>query len=201
MRAVLAADRTHESLSTRGFTMPNTADVRRAVTDQSRAVLDDARKPLYAVVGAGNLVLAQAGQLRDLPADTQTAVDIRVREVRSRIEDLRGDLWQRLAELRSRAGSLQGRGLNRTELRSMLERYLEVARETYHDLADRGEKVVTEAANRPAVRRVLDRAEGLLDRAGDTVEAAAAGAEETIEPATEPKAPARKATGRRAAAQ
>jgi len=181
--------------------MPNTADVRKVVTDQSKAVLEDARKPLYAVVGAGNLVLAQASQLRDLPADTQSAVDARVKEVRARIEDLGADLWQRLAELRSRAGSLQGRALSRTELRSMLERYLDVARGTYHDLAERGEKVVTETASRPAVRRVLDRAEGLLDRTGDTVEAVAEDAEETVEAATEPKVPARKATSRRAAAQ
>jgi hypothetical protein len=171
--------------------MPNTEDVRRTVTDQGRAVLEDARKPLYAVVGAGNLVLEQASQLRDLPGDTQSAVDSRVKDVRSRIEDLRADLHQRLAELRTRAESLQGRTLNRAELRSVLERYLDLARETYHDLAERGEKVVREASDRPAVRRVLDRAEGLLDRTGDTAEAAAAGVEQTVAAATEPTGPAR----------
>jgi heparin binding hemagglutinin HbhA len=167
--------------------MPNTAELRRTVTDQGRAVLEDARKPLYAVVGAGNLVLEQAGQLRDLPADTQSAVDSGVKEVRTRIEDLRADLRQRLTELRSRAGSLQERTLNRAELRSALERYLDRARETYQDLAERGEKVVHEVADRPAVRRVLDRAEGLLDRTRDTTEAAAERAEQTVEAATEPR--------------
>jgi heparin binding hemagglutinin HbhA len=167
--------------------MPITTDVRRAVTGPGRAVIEDARKPLYAVVGAGNLVLEQASQLRELPADTQSAMDARVREVRTRIEDLRADLVQRFAELRSRAESLQGHALSRSELRSALERYLDRARGTYQDLAERGEKVVTETANRPAVRRVLDRAEGLLDRTGDTVEAAAAGAEQTVEAATQPK--------------
>jgi hypothetical protein len=171
------------------------------VTDQSKAVLEDARKPLYAVVGAGHLALAQASQLRELPADTQTAMDTRVREVRTRVEDLRADLVQRFSELRSRAGSLQGRTLSWAELRSVLDRYLDLAHGTYQDLAERGEKVVTETANRPAVRRVLDRAEGLLDRTGDTVQAAAAGAEQTVEAATQPAAPARKATGRRTAAK
>jgi heparin binding hemagglutinin HbhA len=177
--------------------MPNTADVRKTVTGQGRAVLEDARKPLYAFLGAGDLVLARASQLRELPGDTQTAMDGRVREVRTRIEDLRADLRHRLAELLSRAESLQDRAPKPAELRSMVEKYLERARETYEDLAERGEKVVSEAATRPGVKRVLDRAESLLDRTGDTVDAAAAGVQETVEAATKPKAPARKTAVRR----
>src|SRR5262249_28625445 len=179
--------------------MPISADVRKAraaVAGQSKAVLGDARKPLYAVVGAGDLA---ASQLRELPAGTQAAVDSRVHQVRTRIGDLRADVWTRLADLRSRASGLPDRAPKPAELRSTLGSYLGRARDLYQDLAERGEQVVTKAAERPGVKHVLARAETLFDRAGDTVEAAADGADETAQPATKPKAPARKTPARNAA--
>jgi heparin binding hemagglutinin HbhA len=187
--------------------MPITADVRKAreaVMDQSKAVLEDARKPLYAVVGAGDLAVSRtASQLRELPADYQSAVDIRVKQVRTRIEDLRTDVLTRITELRGRATELQGRATDTagkafvtpSELKSRVETYLDKAKEVYEDLAARGEKVVTKVSDRPAVKSVVDRAETLFDRAGDTVEDAAATAEAATEP-TSHKAPTRKAATR-----
>src|SRR5512144_224939 len=102
--------------------MPNTTEVRKTVTDQGKAVLEDARKPLYAFVGAGDLVLARASHLRELPADTQSAMDTRVKEVRGRIDDWRADVRHRFTELRSRAESLQDRALSPAELRSWIEK-------------------------------------------------------------------------------
>jgi len=199
--------------------MPITTDVRRAV-DQSRAVLEDARKPLYAVVGAGDLAVSRtASQLRDLPAETQSAVDDRVRLVRARLEDLRSDVKVRIAELRStvtelrgRATELQGKAsdtagrafVTPSELRSRVETYLGKAREVYEDLAARGEKVVTKVSDRPAVKSVIGRAETLFDRAEGAVSDAAASVSDTAEAvsdATAPKAPARKAPARKAAAK
>jgi len=192
--------------------MPITTDVRRAV-DQSRAVLEDARKPLYAVVGAGDLAVSRtASQLRDLPAETQSAVDDRVRLVRARLEDLRSDVKVRIAELRGRATELQGKAsdtagrafVTPSELRSRVETYLGKAREVYEDLAARGEKVVTKVSDRPAVKSVIGRAETLFDRAEGAVSDAAASVSDTAEAvsdATAPKAPARKAPARKAAAK
>jgi heparin binding hemagglutinin HbhA len=192
--------------------MPITADVRKArvaVVDQSKAVLEDARKPLFAVVGAGDLAVTRtASQLRDLPADYQTALDSRVKQVRTRIEDLRTDVKTRIEDLRSKATELQGKATGTAgkafvkpgDLRSMVESYLDKAKEVYEDLAARGEKVVTKVSDRPAVKSVIDRAETLFDRAGDAVEHAAETVE-TAEPATDSttgKAPARKATARKA---
>jgi heparin binding hemagglutinin HbhA len=192
--------------------MPITADVRKArvaVVDQSKAVLEDARKPLFAVVGAGDLAVTRtASQLRDMPADYQSALDNRVKQVRTRIEDLRTDVKARIEDLRSKATDLQGKATGTAgkafvkpgELRSMVEGYLDKAKEVYEDLAARGEKVVTKVSDRPAVKSVIDRAETLFDRAGDAVEHAA----ETAEPATGStagKAPARKAPARKASAR
>ena len=189
--------------------MPITSDVRKAreaVVDQSKAVLEDARKPLYAVVGAGDLaVTLTASQLRELPADYQSAVDMRVKQVRTRLEDMHTDVQARITELRSKATELQGKATDTagkafvkpSELRSRVETYLEKAKEIYEDLAARGEKVVTKVSDRPAVKSVIDRAETLFDRAEEAVE-------DVEEAATEPtarKAPARKATARRAAAK
>jgi heparin binding hemagglutinin HbhA len=194
--------------------MPITADVRKArvaVVDQSKAVLEDARKPLFAMVGAGDLAVTRtASQLRELPADYQTALDSRVKQVRTRIEDLRTDVRTRIEDLRSRATDLQGKATGSAgkafvkpgELRSMVESYLDRAKEVYEDLATRGEKIVTKVSDRPAVKSVIDRAETLFDRAGEAVEHAAETAE-TPEPATGStrKAPARKAAARKASAQ
>jgi len=186
--------------------MPITNDVRKAreaVVEQSKVVLEDARKPLYAVVGAGDLAVSRtASQLRDLPAEYQSAVDTRVKQVRTRLEDLRADVTTRIADLRSRAATLQGKAndsasravVTPTELRSRVEGYLGKAKEVYEDLAVRGEKVVTKVSDRPAVKRVIDRAETLFDR----TEEAAHDAAETVADATAPKAPARKTTARKA---
>jgi heparin binding hemagglutinin HbhA len=189
--------------------MPITADVRKArvaVVDQSKAVLEDARKPLYAVVGAGDLAVSRtASQLRELPADYQTAVDTRVKQVRTRIEDLRTDVKTRIEDLRSKATELQGKATDTagkafvkpSELRSRVESYLDRAKEVYEDLAARGEKVVTKVSDRPAVKSVIDRAETLFDRAGEAVEDAAETAESAAGSTTR-KAPARKAPARKA---
>src|SRR5262249_60332780 len=123
-----------------------------------RAVRGHPRKPLYAAVGAGDLA---ASQLRELPAGTQAAVDSRVHQVRARLEDLRADVWTRVAGLRSRAGALPDRAPKPAELRSTLESHLGKARDLYQDLAERGEQVVSKAARRPGVKQVLDRPDTL----------------------------------------
>jgi heparin binding hemagglutinin HbhA len=210
--------------------MPITTEVRKArvaVVDQSRAVLEDARKPLYAVVGAGDLAVSRTtAQLRELPADTQSAVDNRVKQVRTRIEYLRADMQNRITDLRGRATDLQdkatdvaGKTFKPSELKTRVDSYLDKARELYEDLALRGEKVVTKVADRPGVKEAVARVETRFDRAGDAVERAAKTADvaaghlgdaaEDVEEAVEAvgqrrttrKPAARKSTARKAAAK
>ncbi len=192
--------------------MPITPDVRKAreaVVDQSKAVLEDARKPLYAVVGAGDLAVTRtASQLRDLPAETQSVVDTRVKQVRTRIEDLRADVKTRITELRGKATELQGKATDTagktfkpSELKSRVESYLGKAREVYEDLAVRGEKIVTRVSDRPAVKNVIDRAENLFDRSGDAVEDAAGNVDDVVESVTSRRTTARKAPARKATAK
>jgi len=173
--------------------MPITTDVRRAV-DQGRAVLEDARKPLYAFVGAGDLAVSRtASQLRELPAETQSAVDDRVRLLRARLEELRTDVRTRVAGLRGKANELSGRAtelsgkaaadlqdtanrafITPAELRALVEAYLDRAKVVYEDLAVRGEKVVTTVSKRPGVKNVIGRAEALFDRGEHVVSDATA---------------------------
>ena len=192
--------------------MPITPDVRKAreaVVDQSKAVLEDARKPLYAVVGAGDLAVTRtASQLRDLPAETQSVVDTRVKQVRTRIEDLRADVKTRITELRGKATELQGKATDTagktfkpSELKSRVESYLGKAREVYEDLAVRGEKILTRVSDRPAVKNVIDRAENLFDRSGDAVEDAAGNVDDVVESVTSRRTTARKAPARKATAK
>jgi gas vesicle protein len=127
--------------------MPITADVRKAReawVDQSKSVLEDARKPLYAVVGAGDLAVSRtASQLRDLPAEYQSAVDSRVKQVRTALDDLRADVKTRITDLRSKATDLQGKAtdtagkafIKPSDLKSRVESYLDRAKEVYLDLA------------------------------------------------------------------
>jgi heparin binding hemagglutinin HbhA len=189
--------------------MPITTEDVRKTVDQGRARLDEARKPLYAVVGAGDLAVHQ---LRELPAETQAALDERMRHVRSLMEELRADLKVRITQLRDRAGQMPGRASDTAgrafvppaELRSRVEAYLGRAKEVYDDLAVRGAKVVTKVSDQPAVKTVIDRAESLLDRGQGAVSEAAqsvSDSAEAVSEATEPKTTTRRAPRKTTAAK
>ncbi|HSV65455.1 MAG TPA: hypothetical protein VLJ59_06040 [Mycobacteriales bacterium] len=184
--------------------MSITADVRKAgetVLEQGKAVLDDARKPLYAVVGAGDLAVTTAvSQVKELPGETQTAVDTRVKKAQARLDDIRTEAKARYEGLVHKATELQGKArelpskadaLKPKELRSTVETYVGKAKELYDDLAARGEKIVTKVADQPGIKTVIDRAEVLFDRVEERVE-------HVIEAATEdPEAPPRKAPAKK----
>jgi heparin binding hemagglutinin HbhA len=166
--------------------MPITTEVRKAreaVVDQSKAVLEDARKPLYAVVGAGDLAVSRtATSLRVLPTETQSAVDSQVKLARTRLEGLRAELLTRISDLRGKAAELPGK-----------------AKGLYEDLAVRGEKVVTKVSDRPGVKQVIDRAETLFDRAGESAQDAAAHLDEAAQTVTERKTTTRRTPARKTA--
>jgi predicted DNA-binding protein len=150
--------------------MPTGTDVRKygeTVLEQGRAALDEARKPLFAAVGATNLAFDQLRtQLRDLPADTQ----------------------EQLRKLQDRAGTL-----DRTKVRKAVEEYAEQARDTYVTLARRGEKVVRQLRRDPRVRNAFGQTEDLVERAEEAVTGRPAKPTQT----TAAKAPARKTTARK----
>jgi hypothetical protein len=151
--------------------MPITDEVRKygeTVLEQGKVALDEARKPWYAAVGAGELAVGQLqAQLNQLPIEVQA----------------------RLRKLQE-----GGRQLDATTLRSAVETaaeqaadaygsYASHARETYESLAHRGELVVRRLRRSPEVKETFDKAEDLVVGAGKTV----AKAEEKV---TEPGRPA-----------
>jgi exonuclease VII small subunit len=170
--------------------MPIPDEVRKAretVLEQGKVALEEARKPWYAAVGAGELAYGQLqAQLSQLPA-----------EVQARVQKLQAN----------------GRQLDAATLRSAVENaaeqaagaygtYAAQARETYESLAHRGELVVRRLRRSPEVVETFERAEDAVADAGKVV----AEAEEKVTrpaPATIRKpvaktAPARKAPAKRA---
>jgi heparin binding hemagglutinin HbhA len=174
--------------------MPITDEVRKyreTVLEQGKLALakvplDEARKPVYAAVGAGEFAYEQLQiQLNQLPAEVQA----RVRKLQT-----------------------GGRQLDTAALRSAVENaaeqaagaygtYAAQARDTYESLAHRGELVVRRLRRSPEVKETFEKVEDAVADAGEAVSKA----EETV---TEPgpsttrtpaakTAPARKAPAKR----
>jgi exonuclease VII small subunit len=162
--------------------MPITDEVRKAretVLEQGKVALEEARKPWFAAVGAGELAY---GQLSQLPT-----------EVQARVRKLQAD----------------GRQLDAATVRSAVENaagayeaYATQVREAYETLAHRGELVVRRLRRSPEVVETFEKAEDVVAEAGNAV----AKAEEKVTrpgPAATRKPvaktpPARKAPGKRA---
>lgn len=162
--------------------MPATTDVRKyreTVLEQSKVALGEARKPLYAAVGATNLAFDQLrSQLKELPA----------------LKDLPAETQEQLKRLQERLQERTGT-LDRARVRKAVEDYAEQARETYTTLAKRGERVVRHLRRDPRVRNVFSETEDLVERAEEAVTGRPVAPHG--EAHTEAKAPARKAPARR----
>jgi heparin binding hemagglutinin HbhA len=176
--------------------MPITDDVRKAgeaVVYQGRAVLGTAGRPLYAVLGAGDLAVARATtQLRELPAET----DARVKHARTRLDDLRAEVVTRLGELRQRSAQAPQLVQNPAELRARVETYVGKALEVYADLARRGEEVATRLQSRGA--HTVATAADKVEDAADTIEDSATKVEDSA--ARTAASRRRSATAKKAAA-
>jgi exonuclease VII small subunit len=162
--------------------MPITDEVRKygeTVLEQGKVALDEARKPWYAAVGAGELAVGQLqAQLTQVPTEVQA----------------------RLRKLQEGGRQLDAATL-RSAVENAAEQYATHARETYETLAHRGELVVRRLRRSPEVKETFEKAEDLVAEAGRTV----AKAEETVTepgpPATGTPAPARTAPARKAQAR
>lgn len=94
-----------------------------ALFEQGRAVVQEARRPLLAMVGAGELAVTQLReQLRELPTGTQD----QLRRLSDRATELRGRV----------------REMDPTSVRANMGTYLAQARSVYESLAERGEQVM-----------------------------------------------------------
>lgn len=173
--------------------MPITDEVRK----YGETVLEEARKPWYAAVGAGELAYGQIqAQLSQLPTEVQA----------------------RLRKLQQ-----SGTQLDATTVRSAVESAAEQAvgaygtataqaKQTYESLAHRGELTVRRLRRSPEIKSGFDRAEDVLAEAGNAVAAVdekvtkpgpkttptPAGSATPARTAPARKAPARKATARKA---
>lgn len=175
--------------------MPITDDVRKygeTVLEQGKIALDEARKPWYAAVGAGELAYGQLqAQLTQVPAEVQA----RLRKLQANGKQLDP------AALREAVETARAEGLR------AYEEYTTQAKETYESLAHRGELVVRRLRRSPEVSDTFKTAQELVAEAGETVAAAeekvtkpgrpvtrkpAAAKAERTTPATARKAPAKR---------
>ena len=133
--------------------MPITDDVRK----YGETVLDEARKPWYAAVGAGELAYGQLSQqLTQLPAEVQA----RVRKLQTVPAQLDPTAVRGAVETATSQG-LKVYGF-----------YTAQARETYESLAHRGELVVRRLRRSDEVKETFAKAQELVAEAGETVAAA-----------------------------
>jgi hypothetical protein len=168
--------------------MPIPDEVRKAretVLGQGRFALEEARKPWYAAVGAGELAYGQLqAQLSQLPA-----------EVQARVHKLQtGGRQLDAATLRSAVENAAGQAAG------AYGAYAAQARETYESLAHRGELVVRRLRRSPEVRETFDKAGDAVADAGKVV----ATAEEKVTrpgPTTTRKPAAKSAPARKAPAK
>jgi uncharacterized protein YjbJ (UPF0337 family) len=133
--------------------MPITDDVRKygeTVLEQGKVALDEARKPWYAAVGAGELAYGQlSAQLTQLPA--------RVRELQSVPTQLDP------AAVRGAVETATSQGLK------VYGAYTNQAKETYEQLAHRGELVVRRLRRSPEVKETFGKAQELVAEVNETV--------------------------------
>jgi len=168
-------------------TLPTAQDVRRARKQATTVVagaLEQARTPLYAAIGAGNLATAAVtdavrkarggtNQQADSAAQTAQArvaeLQTRLAELQVRLTDLPARLRTRLDNLSTELTELRGK-LEPAELRELADGYRKAMQELYARLSVRGEKVYGEFAAQPGVKRAVSRVEAAADTAEVRVE-------------------------------
>ncbi|QUQ70414.1 hypothetical protein [Kutzneria sp. CA-103260] len=157
-------------------TLPTTEDVRKAgeqVSAAFTAVLEQAKTPLLAALGAGDL----AGKaLTEALTKARVQVNERAEAARTAVDELPG--------LREK--------LDPSELRKLVDTYTTAASNLYSYLAEHGEETLEKLREQPQVKVVLDQVGDLQNRADDVLgqiarrtRAAGEKAAEDVEQATE----------------
>lgn len=122
--------------------------------------------PLYAAVGAGDLVVTQ---FNDVVADLRQRGETVTENAQSRFEETKTRLNALPEEVPASIEELRGK-LNADELRKVAEEYIEAATGLYNSLAERGEEAVERLRRQPLVQENLDRAGKAYNDAVDLTE-------------------------------
>jgi heparin binding hemagglutinin HbhA len=159
--------------------LPTTQDVRKARRQATTAVagaFEQARMPLYAALGAGNLatetVVSYAKKARG-DAETNQA---RLAELQARLAELPANMSHAPARLRTSMHELstelaEARGrLETTDLRELVEGYRRALLDLYARLTVRGERVYGQIVAQPQVQRAVTRVGNAADTAEVRVE-------------------------------
>lgn len=148
--------------------MPITDDVRKygeTVLEQGKVALDEARKPWYAAVGAGELAASQLqAQLTQLPAEVQAGL----RKLQQNGMQFDPAVVREAVE-NATAEGLKAYGTAAAQ-----------ARETYETLAHRGELVVRRLRRSSEVTETFEKAQELVGNAAETAAGTVAAAEDKV---------------------
>lgn len=155
--------------------LPTANDVKKARMQATQA-LEQARTPLYAVLGAGDLateavreyVMKARSEATGQAKDVQTRVNelqVRLAELQDRLVQVRTQVRTRVDELPDEVAELRGK-LEPTELRHALENYVQSLQDLYERLASRGEVKVEKLRQQPQVKKAM----GRVEEAADTTE-------------------------------
>lgn len=140
--------------------------------EQTKVVAAEASKPLYALVGAGEIAVEQSKQFASKAQEQAT--DLREKAAKQ-ATDLRGKVEPYFAQLQEKVEGLpeQLRQLDPAALKELVSKYFQEtsaqAISLYADLTNRGEKVVEELRKQPAVAKVFAGVEDAVDTVEDKI--------------------------------
>ena len=126
---------------------------------------------LYAVVGAGDVVVSEAKDAYDRVKNRAEDVQTRLSETRTRLTDLPAEVDVEEIKAKLTVDELKSR-LSKDELRKVTQSYVDSATDLYNNLAERGENAVERLRTKPAVQENLDRVGKVYNEAVDWTEEA-----------------------------
>jgi heparin binding hemagglutinin HbhA len=148
--------------------MPNAQDIRKAREQAAKAVSERAeivKTPLLAALGAGEAAAAAA-------VDALTKARSRATESRDATQARAEKLQERISELPTDLGGLRSR-LNGEELRKLLDTLAEQAKNSYVELAQRGESTWERIRQQPQVAQTLKSVQDASSQLGERVDTVA----------------------------
>lgn len=124
---------------------------------------------LYAVVGAGDVVVAEAKEAYDRVKTRAESVQTRLAETRTRLSELPAEVDVEEIKAKLTVDEIKSR-LTKDELRKVTQPYVDSATDFYNNLAERGETAVERLRTQPAVQENLDRVGKVYNEAVDWTE-------------------------------
>ncbi|WP_448222030.1 heparin-binding hemagglutinin [Gordonia iterans] len=134
--------------------------------------------PVYAVVGAGDVVVQEAKDALDRLKTRAGSAQTRLAETRTRLAELPSDVSVEEIKAKLTVDELKGNveelrtKLNKDELTKVVAPYTERATDFYNKLAERGEGAVERLRTQPVVQENLERVGKVYNEAVDKTEEA-----------------------------